>query len=79
MGKAAKAHRAKVQKRNLKMQHEKNKISKEWNEAMKEQMDKLKEEFAKMSAETENNITTETTDEATITEEPQSAEPVSAN
>ena len=79
MGKAAKAHRAKVQKRNLKMQHEKNKISKEWNVAMQEQMEKLKEEFAKMSAETENNITTETTDEATITEEPQSAEPVSAN
>ena len=79
MGKAAKAHRAKVQKRNLKMQHQKNKISKEWNVAMQEQMEKLKEEFAKMSAETENNITTETTDEATITEEPQSAEPVSAN
>jgi len=79
MGKAAKAHRLKVQKRNNRLKHTQNKISKEWNDVMKEQMDKLREEFAKMSAETENNITTETTDEATITEEPQSAEPVSAN
>ena len=79
MGKAAKAHRLKVQKRNNRLKHTQNKISKEWNDAMKGQMDKLREEFAKMSAETENNITTETTDEATITEEPQSAEPVSAN
>ena len=79
MGKAAKAHREKVLKRNRRMQHEKNKVSKEWNAAMQEQLDKMKEEFARMSAETENNITTETTDEATITEEPQSAEPVSAN
>ena len=81
MGKAAKAHREKVLKRNRKMQHEKKKISKEWNAAMQEQMDKLKEEFARMSAETENNITTETTDEVeeTTVEEQQSTEPVSAN
>jgi hypothetical protein len=47
---------------------------------MKEQMDKLKEEFAKMSAETENNITVENTDEVeTTNEEQQSTEPVSAN
>ena len=81
MGKAAKEHREKVLKRNRRMQHEKNKISKEWNAAMQEQMDKLKEEFARMSAETENNITTETTNEVeeTAVEEQQSTEPVSDN
>lgn len=69
MGKAAKAHRAKVLKRNRKVQHQKNKMSKEWNVAMNEQMEKLREEFAKMSAETENNLTTETTDGEITTEE----------
>ena len=41
----------------------------------------MREEFARMSAETENNITTETTDEVeeTTVEEQQSTEPVSAN
>jgi hypothetical protein len=81
MGKAAKEHRLKVLKRNRRMQHEKNKISKEWNVAMQEQMEKLREEFAKMSAETENNLTVENTDEVETTnaEEQQSTEPVSAN
>jgi hypothetical protein len=81
MGKAAKEHRLKVLKRNRRMQHEKNKISKEWNVAMQEQMDKLREEFAKMSAETENNLTVENTDEVETTnaEEQQSTEPVPAN
>ena len=80
MGKAAKEHRLKVLKRNRRMQHEKNKISKEWNVAMQEQMEKLREEFAKMSAETENNLTVENTDEVeTTNEEQQSTEPVSAN
>ena len=80
MGKAAKEHRLKVLKRNRRMQHEKNKISKEWNVAMQEQIEKLKENFAKMSAETENNLTVENTDEVETTEaEQQSTEPVSAN
>jgi hypothetical protein len=81
MGKAAKEHRLKVLKRNRRMQHEKNKISKEWNVAMQEQMEKLREEFAKMSAETENNLTVENTDEVETTnaEEQQSTEPVPAN
>ncbi len=81
MGKAAKEHRLKVLKRNRRMQHEKNKISKEWNVAMQEQMEKLREEFAKMSADTENNLTVENTDEVekTNAEEQQSTEPVSAN
>ena len=81
MGKAAKEHRLKVLKRNRRMQHEKNKISKEWNVALQEQMEKLREEFAKMSAETENNLTVENTDEVETTnaEEQQSTEPVPAN
>ncbi len=81
MGKAAKEHRLKVLKRNRRMQHEKNKISKEWNVAMQEQMEKLREEFAKMSADTENNLTVENTDEVETTnaEEQQSTEPVPAN
>jgi hypothetical protein len=81
MGKAAKEHRLKVLKRNRRMQHEKNKISKEWNVAMQEQMEKLREEFAKMSAETENNLTVENTDEVETTnaEERKSTEPVPAN
>ena len=81
MGKAAKAHREKVLKRNRRMEHEKNKISKEWNAAMQEQLDKMREEFARMSAETENNITTEITDEVEeiTVEKQQSTEPVSAN
>jgi hypothetical protein len=81
MGKAAKEHRLKVLKRNRRIQHEKNKISKEWNVAMQEQMEKLREEFAKMSAETENNLTVENTDEVETTnaEEQQSTEPVPAN
>jgi hypothetical protein len=81
MGKAAKEHRLKVLKRNRRIQHEKNKISKEWNIAMQEQMEKLREEFAKMSADTENNLTVENTDEVETTnaEEQQSTEPVSSN
>ena len=80
MGKAAKEHRLKVLKRNRRVQHGKNKISKEWNVAMQEQIEKLKENFAKMSAETENNLTVENTDEVETTEaEQQSTEPVSAN
>ncbi len=81
MGKAAKEHRLKVLKRNRRMQHEKNKISKEWNVAMQEQMEKLREEFAKMSADTENNLTVENTDEVETTnaEEQQSPKPLPAN
>jgi hypothetical protein len=65
MGKAAKAHRAKVLKRNLRLQHTERKISKEWNTAMQEQMEKFREEFAKMSADTENNLV----EDATIVDE----------
>jgi len=62
MGKAAKAHRAKVLKRNRERQHIENKMKKEWNAAFEEQMEKMKEKFAAISgmSETEGLLTTET-------------------
>jgi hypothetical protein len=62
MGKAAKAHRAKVLKRNRDRQHIENKMKKEWNAAFEEQMSKMKEKFESMSgmSETEGLLTTET-------------------
>jgi flagellar motor protein MotB len=49
MGKAAKAHRAKVLKRNQERKHVEKKMKKEWEEAFEEQMTKMKEQFASMS------------------------------
>ena len=49
MGKAAKAHRAKVLKRNQERKHVEKKMKKEWEAAFEEQMGKMKEQFASMS------------------------------
>jgi flagellar motor protein MotB len=49
MGKAAKAHRAKVLKRNQERKHVEKKMKKEWEAAFQEQMTKMKEQFASMS------------------------------
>ena len=49
MGKAAKAHRAKVLKRNQERKHVEKKMKKEWDAAFQEQMTKMKEQFASMS------------------------------
>ena len=49
MGKAAKAHRAKVLKRNQERKHVEKKMKKEWESAFEEQMTKMKEQFASMS------------------------------
>ena len=49
MGKAAKAHRAKVSKRNQERKHVEKKMKKEWEAAFEEQMTKMKEQFASMS------------------------------
>jgi len=54
MGKAAKTHRAKVQKRNKKVKQEEYTLRKKWNEAFQKQMEELKEKFAQMSGDTEN-------------------------
>ena len=48
MGKAAKAHRAKVLKRNRDRQHIENKMKKEWNAAFEEQMAKMINENLKI-------------------------------
>ena len=55
MGKAAKAHRAKVQKRNQRVEQEKNIIKKKWNEMFEKKMGELKENFSEMSGDTESN------------------------
>ena len=49
MGKKAKAHRAKVLKRNQERKHVEKKMKKEWEAAFEEQMAKMKEQFASMS------------------------------
>jgi hypothetical protein len=53
MGKAAKAHRAKVLKRNQERKHVEKKMKKEWEAAFEEQMAKMKEQFASMSGTSE--------------------------
>ena len=49
MGKAAKAHRAKVLKRNQERKHVEKKMKKELEATFEEQMAKMKEQFASMS------------------------------
>lgn len=46
MGKKAKEHRRKVEKRNARIQHEKNLMNKLYREAMKFSVDELKEKLA---------------------------------
>lgn len=55
MGKKAKAHRAKVQKRNQRVEQEKNILKKKWNEMFEKKMGELQESFSEMSGDTESN------------------------
>lgn len=55
MGKAAKAHRAKVKKRNQRVQQEKKLIQKKWNEMFEKKMEELKESFPETSGDTKSN------------------------
>jgi len=55
MGKAAKAHKAKVQKRNNRVKHEENILKKKWNEMFEKKMEELKESFSEISGDTESN------------------------
>jgi hypothetical protein len=66
MGKAAKAHRAKVAKRNVNVKVQEKRMQKLWQEAFEEQMNAMKEKFASMSGET---ITGDTIDRSNITED----------
>jgi len=49
MGKAAKAHRKKVAKRNANIKQTEKKMQKLWQEAFEEQMNAMKEKFGSMS------------------------------
>ena len=80
MGKKAKEHRRKVEKRNARIQHEKNLMNKLYSEAMKISMDELKAKLANTEVsesevtELSNSIADEVID-AIIEEPTQSNEP----
>jgi len=81
MGKAAKAHRAKVAKRNANLKVQEKQMKKVWQDAFQEQMEKMKEQFAAMSGDTMSGLTglfgdEENVQEETIQEGSESAEPV---
>jgi DNA primase large subunit len=81
MGKAAKAHRAKVAKRNANMKVQEKRMQKVWQEAFEEQMNAMKEKFATMSGDTMSGLTglledEENVQEETIQEGSESTEPV---
>jgi t-SNARE complex subunit (syntaxin) len=80
MGKAAKAHRAKVAKRNANVKQQEKRMQKLWQEAFEEQMNAMKEKFASMSGETTSGLTESLNDEIiqeeTTQEESEPTEPV---
>ena len=69
MGKAAKAHRAKVAKRNANLKVQEKRMQKLWQEAFQEQMEKMKEQFASMSGDTMSGLTGLLQDEENVQEE----------
>ena len=81
MGKAAKAHRAKVAKRNVNVKAQEKRMQKVWQEAFEEQMNVMKEKFAAMSGDTMSGLTGLFGDEQeeTIQEESEPAEPISGD
>jgi hypothetical protein len=81
MGKAAKAHRAKVAKRNANLKVQEKQMKKVWQDAFQEQMEKMKEQFAAMSGDTMSGLTglfgdEENVQEETTQEGSESVEPV---
>ena len=82
MGKAAKAHRKKVAKRNANMKQQEKKMQKLWQEAFEEQMNVMKEKFAAMSGDTMSGLTGlfgDEQEETTTQEESEPAEPISGD
>jgi|688.fasta_scaffold2470242_1 DNA primase large subunit len=81
MGKAAKAHRAKVAKRNTNVKVQEKRMQKLWQEAFEEQMNKMKEQFESMSGDTMSGLTglLEDEQEETIQEESESTESISGD
>ena len=69
MGKAAKAHRAKVAKRNANLKVQERRTQKIWQEAFEEQMNVMKEKFAAMSGDTMSGLTGLLEDEENVQEE----------
>jgi DNA primase large subunit len=82
MGKAAKAHRAKVVKRNANVKVQEKRMQKVWQEAFEEQMNAMKEKFAAMSGDTMSGLTgllEDEQEETTTQEESEPAEPISGD
>jgi len=81
MGKAAKAHRAKVAKRNANLKQQEKRVQKLWQDAFEEQMNAMREKIAAMSGDTMSGLTglfedEENTQEETLQEGSESTEPV---
>jgi DNA primase large subunit len=80
MGKAAKAHRKKVAKRNANVKQQEKRMQKLWQEAFEEQMNAMKEKFASMSGDTMSGLTSlldeENVQEETTQEQSEPTEPV---
>ena len=69
MGKAAKAHRAKVAKRNANLKVQEKRMQKVWQEAFEAQINAMKEKFESMSGDTMSGLTGLFGDEENIQEE----------
>jgi hypothetical protein len=69
MGKAAKAHRAKVAKRNANLKVQEKRMQKVWQEAFEAQINAMKEKFEAMSGDTMSGLTGLFGDEENIQEE----------
>ena len=77
MGKASKAHRAKVAKRNTDLKVKEKRTQKIWQEAFEEQMNVMREKYASMSGETMMGLLddVENSEEQTTQEVIESVEP----
>jgi D-alanine-D-alanine ligase-like ATP-grasp enzyme len=77
MGKASKAHRAKVAKRNTDLKVKEKRTQKIWQEAFEEQMNVMREKYASMSGETMMGLLDDekTPEEQTTQEVIESVEP----
>ena len=77
MGKASKAHRAKVAKRNTDLKVKEKRTQKIWQEAFEEQMNVMREKYANMSGDTMMGLLddVENSEEETTQEDNESVEP----
>ena len=77
MGKASKAHRAKVAKRNTDLKVKEKRMQKIWQDAFEEQMNVMREKYANMSGDTMMGLLddVENSEEETTQEDNESVEP----